>query len=109
MLRLICTQFSILSDELVSTESNSSCQKIPEDWEEICEKTYYCIIHFIIQYKIPVFLLINMDQTGILFIPDAHSTYEKKGAKQVHLLGKSEKRAFTLTVAISCDGDVLLF
>lgn len=92
-----------------SRKATQATKKIPENWEEICEKTYYCIIYLIIRYRIPVSLLINMDQTGIILIPGADSTYETKGVKQVHLLGKNEKRAFTLAVASSCEGDVLPF
>lgn len=50
-----------------------------------------------------------MDQTAIIFTPGADSTYNKKRAKQVHLLGKNEKKAYTLAVACSCARDVLPF
>ena len=62
-----------------------------------------------IRYKIPVSLLINMDQTGIVLIPGANSTFETKKAKQVHLLGKNEKQAFTFAITSSCERDLLPF
>ncbi|MCJ1465373.1 hypothetical protein MMC07_003991 [Pseudocyphellaria aurata] len=61
-------------------KATQAAKKIPENREEISEKTYYRIVHLIIRYKIPVSLLINMDQTGIILIPGADSTFETKGA-----------------------------
>lgn len=90
-------------------QGTQAAKKIPENWEDTCEMTYYRIVHLMIRYKIPTSLLINMDQTGIILIPGADSTYHEKGAKQVHILGKTEKRAYTLAVASSCDGDILPF
>lgn len=54
-------------------------------------------------------LLINMDQTGVILIPGDNYTYEEKASTQVEIVGKDEKRAFTLVVATSCGGDVLPF
>lgn len=84
-------------------------KKLPENWEKACERTFYRIIYLIIQYKILVSLLINMDQTGVILIPGAGLTYHEKKAKQVHVLGKDEKRAYILTVASSYKGDLLPF
>ena len=50
-----------------------------------------------------------MDQTGVYVIPGDNFTYEERGKKQVVLVGKDEKRAYTLVVATSCDGDILPF
>lgn len=63
-------------------KATKAAKKVCEDWEDTCEKTFYRIVHLIIQYKIPVALLTNMDQTGIIFIPRANSTYHEKKASK---------------------------
>lgn len=50
-----------------------------------------------------------MDQTGVVIIPAYNRTYETKGATQVDIAFKDEKRASSLAVATSCAGDFLPF
>lgn len=90
-------------------KATQATQKIPRDWEEVYEKTYYRNIHLLIRCKIHLSLLVNMDQTGVTLIPGADSTFHERGVKQVHLLGKNEKRAFTPAVVSSCERDIPLF
>ena len=50
----------------------------------------------------------NIDQTGVILVPGANdATYERKGAKQIPIHGKDEKRAFTAVLSGSCEGRVL--
>ncbi|KAG6814785.1 hypothetical protein H0H93_012246 [Arthromyces matolae] len=82
---------------------------IPDNAPELCERALFRIFHLILFYDIPLKLLINMDQTGILILLSHLRTYEKKGARQVDIVGKDEKRAYTLCVATTADGDILPF
>lgn len=50
-----------------------------------------------------------MDQTGVYLVPGNNVTYNDKGAKQVNIASKDEKRAYTLVVASSCTGNMLPF
>lgn len=54
-------------------------------------------------------LIVNSDQTGVQYSAGALQTYAETGSKQVEVVGKDEKRAFTLMVGISMSGEVLPF
>jgi hypothetical protein len=58
---------------------------------------------------VPFQLVINFDQIGVYILPSNGTTFEKCGSKQVNILAKDEKRAYTLLVASSADGDFLPF
>jgi hypothetical protein len=52
--------------------------------------------------------MINYDQTGIYIRPNTSQTFEVRGSKQVSVSGNDEKRAYTLGIATTPDGPVLL-
>ena len=54
-------------------------------------------------------LIVNSDQTGVQYSAGALQTYAETGSKQVEVVGKDEKQAFTLMVGISMSGEVLPF
>jgi hypothetical protein len=54
-------------------------------------------------------LIINFDQMGIYILPNGNSTLHDRGANQVDTAAKDEKRAYTLLVASTPNGDFLLF
>ena len=58
---------------------------------------------------IAVQLVINFDQTGTYILPGNSFTYEKSGVKQVDMVAKDEKQAYTLLVASTAAGDFLPF
>jgi len=58
---------------------------------------------------IPPKLVIFMDQTGKTLMGTSSKTYEKRGSKQIDLAAKDKKRAYTLCVATTADGDILPF
>ncbi|KAG6824721.1 hypothetical protein H0H92_006024 [Tricholoma furcatifolium] len=82
---------------------------IPDNATELCERTFFRLFHLLFYYDIPLKLLINMDQTGILILLSHLKTFHDKGARQVDIVGKDEKRAYTLCVATSAEGDILPF
>ncbi|KAH9914425.1 uncharacterized protein B0H18DRAFT_1216055 [Fomitopsis serialis] len=82
---------------------------IPDNADELCERTFFRIIHAVVMYDIPPSLIIGMDQTGVMVLPNNNTTYEETGVRQVNVVAKDEKRAYTLCVATSADGDILPF
>jgi hypothetical protein len=50
-----------------------------------------------------------MDRIGVYILPNSGYTFEKRGSEQVDIVAKAEKRAYTLLVASSADGDFLPF
>ena len=61
------------------------------------------------QHDIPPKLVVFMDQTGKQLMGTKDKTYEKRGVEQVDIAAKDEKRAYTLCVATTANGDVLPF
>ncbi|EGO28001.1 hypothetical protein SERLADRAFT_435774 [Serpula lacrymans var. lacrymans S7.9] len=82
---------------------------IPDNADDLCEAAFFRIVHLANWYDIPLSLLINMDQTGVYLVPGNNVTFNDRGAKQVNIASKDEKRAYTLVVASSCAGDLLPF
>jgi len=88
--------------------STKAGQKLPVNWEELCEKTFFRFVTTILKEDIHQSLLINLDQTGIILIPGGtQCTYDEKGIRQVALYEKEEKWAFTVVLITSANGLVL--
>jgi hypothetical protein len=51
----------------------------------------------------------NFDQIRNHILPSNSCTYHDHGAKQVNIVAKDEKRAYTLLIASTADGDFLPF
>ena len=90
-------------------KATRAAQKMPEDWEEKCEKSFLRKAFSIKEYDIPSSLYVNSDQTQVVFAPGDQMTYAEKGAKQVSLVGGEEKRAFTVMVSVANNGTLLPF
>lgn len=90
-------------------KATRAAQKIPEDWEDKCEKSFLRKAYSIKEYDIPSSLYVNADQTQVTFAPGDKFTYAPTNAKQVTLVGGDEKRAFTVMVAIANNGTLLPF
>lgn len=52
-------------------------------------------------------LVVNLDQTGIHFIPTCGCGRAQKGAKEVAMIGGEDKRQITGVLAVSASGDLL--
>jgi hypothetical protein len=90
-------------------KATRAAQKIPDDWEDKCEKSFLRKAYSIKEYDIPSSLYVNSDQTQVVFAPGDKMTYAEKGAKQVSLVGGEEKRAFTVMVSVANNGTLLPF
>jgi hypothetical protein len=84
-------------------------KSVPADWEDVCEEAGMRFVHLANWYDIPANLIVNMDQQGVIVIIGNDKTYDKTGTKQVAIAARDEKRAYTLCVASSADGDILPF
>ncbi|KAF4617264.1 hypothetical protein D9613_005664 [Agrocybe pediades] len=93
----------------VQRKATRAAQKIPDNWEDLCERSTIRKIHLIKEYDIPSRLYVNSDQTQVVYAPGNKLTYADSGSKQVSLVGGDEKRAFTVMVSVSNDGLLLPF
>ena len=88
-------------------KATREAQKHPINWEDLCEKSFFCKVYVIKEEDIPALLYVNSDQTQVIFAPGDKMTWAKTGAKQVSVVGAEEKRAFTVLVSVSCSRKVL--
>lgn len=86
-----------------------AAQKLPDDWEYLCERAFLRIAHGIKEEDIPAPLLVNTDQTQVVYAPGSKLTWAKTGSRQVTVIGEDEKRAFTVLVSVSNSGELLPF
>jgi hypothetical protein len=88
-------------------KGTKAAQKLPVDAEDQCKNTFLRRAWTIKEHRIPAELIINADQTGVIYLPGSRMTYAPRGSKQVGLIGNEEKRAFTALLAVSAAGDEL--
>ncbi|KAJ6468789.1 hypothetical protein C8R45DRAFT_837619, partial [Mycena sanguinolenta] len=87
-------------------KGTKAAQKLPANAEDQCENAFFRRAWTIKEHRIPAELIINADQTGVVYLPGSRMTYAPRGSKQVGLIG-NEKRAFTALLAVSAAGDAL--
>lgn len=93
----IATTRRFLSKQLgwSSRKETKDGQKTPKDWKASCDKTFFRFVYTVRKENIHIMNIMNIDQTGVVLVLGANdATYEMKGAKQVPIHGKDEKRAF---------------
>ena len=90
--------------------STRAGHKFPADVEDVCRRFFLRnavtirnedIIH-------PCFI-VNSDQTQVLYSSGGRLTWAPTNSKQVPVVGMDDKRAFTLMVGVSLNGEVLPF
>jgi DDE superfamily endonuclease len=86
-----------------------AAHKLPDDWEDQCEKSAMRKAYLLKEYDIPAELFVNSDQTQRLYAPGDKLMYAEIGAKQVSVIGGDEKRAFIVMVSVSSAGRMLPF
>ncbi len=84
-------------------------RKIPADWEDQCTKAFFRLAHDIKEYDIPSELIVNTDQTNMVYAQGTKKTWAPTGSSQVSVSGADEKRAVTLCVSVSNNGTLLPF
>jgi hypothetical protein len=90
-------------------KATRAARKIPDDWEDKCEKSFFRKAYQIKEHDIPASLYVNSDQTNAVYAPGDKMTWAERGSKQVTLVGSEEKRAFTVMVSVTSDGKLLPF
>ena len=90
-------------------KATRAAQKMPENWEDLCEKSFFRKAYSIKEHDIPAELYVNSDQMQVTYAPGDKMTWADAGAKQVSLTNTDEKRAFTVMVSVSNDGTLLPF
>lgn len=84
-----------------------SAQQLPGDWVKRCVDMAMRMAWIIDYFRIPQSLVLNADQTGIVYISTGSKTWAERGSKQVPIVGKDEKRQFTLMPTITAGGKAL--
>ena len=82
-------------------------QKLPDNWEQECIDMAMRIAWIIDRFRIPSSLVLNADQTGIVYVTSGSKTWDERGSKQVAVVKQDEKRQFTLMPTITASGKVL--
>jgi hypothetical protein len=90
-------------------KATQAAQKLPKDWEDQCERSFFRKAYVIKEEDIPAKLYVNSDQTQLVYAPGNRMTWAQTGSKQVAVVEMDEKRAFTLLVSVATDGTILPF
>ncbi|EUC60933.1 Ulp1 protease family, carboxy-terminal catalytic domain protein [Rhizoctonia solani AG-3 Rhs1AP] len=84
-----------------------AAQKVPANVQEVLTKAFLRLACAIRDENIPSCCIVNSDQTQVVYSTGTQYTWHAQGDKQVPVLGRDEKRAFTLLVGVSNDGQLL--
>jgi len=84
-------------------------KKTPDNIQQILTDAFLRLVWAISNFNILAEFLVNSDQTMVYYSAGATETYAPIGSKQVEVLGKDERRGFTLMVGVSLSGEVLPF
>ncbi|KAF4590471.1 hypothetical protein EYR38_009772 [Pleurotus pulmonarius] len=90
-------------------QATRAAAHVPVNAADLCERTFFRLVYAMKWEDIPSNLVINADQMGMYVLPSNSRTFHDKGADQVDVHGKEEKRAFTLMVASTPSGAILPF
>lgn len=88
-------------------KGTKAAQKHPPNWEELCYRSLLRKAWMVAMHEISAALRINADQTQVTYQPNTVLTYEKRGSKQVPIIGKDDKCAVTVMVSIAASGEFL--
>lgn len=89
--------------------ATKAAQNTPKNAKELTMKAFLRMACTIRDEGIPAPLIINADQTQVVLAQGTKTSYADTGAKQVDVVGQTEKRAFTLMLSVSQGGDALPF
>ncbi|KAL3683076.1 hypothetical protein R1sor_001098 [Riccia sorocarpa] len=90
--------------------STTGREKEPDGWKEKGRLMCLRMAFLIKAFAIPHELVVNMDQTGFQFVPVGQErTFAPIGEKRNSVLGKTDKRQFTVVPAMTSCGQLLPF
>ena len=84
-------------------------QKVPVDAAVQMKNHALRLAVDIRDHSIPASCCVNSDQTGYTYSRPGSSTYDPIGTNQVAIVGKEDKRAFTIMAGVSMSGEALPF
>lgn len=105
-----CRNFLYGTMQWSERKATKSAQKLPNNWEDVCERAFLRRAHIIKEEDIPAPLIVNSDQTAVVYGPGSKLTWAPRGSKhskQVSLIGADKKRAFTALLSINANGYAL--
>jgi hypothetical protein len=86
----------------------ATTNKMLTDWHEKGCNMVYKITYLMKLYSILRCLMVNIDQTGIHFVPTTgERTWENKGSKHIQVLRVKDKRQVTLMLSFTTNGNLL--
>jgi hypothetical protein len=86
-----------------------AAHKLPDDWEGLCLCSFLRMAYGIKEENIPSELYVNTDQTQVVYAQGSNLTWAPTNSHQVTVVGKEEKRMFTMVVSVSNSGTLLPF
>ena len=90
-------------------KATHAAQKLPENWEDQCERSFLHKVYIIKDHDIPAELYVNSDQMQSIYAPGDKMTWADSRAKQVSLTNTDGKHVFTVMVSVASDGTLLSF
>ena len=97
---LLCMNFT---KRRVSTKSLTPSQNLEEVRTEFLGE----LLEAVELHEVPADLIFNWDQTGILLVPSAQWTMDKKGRKRIPIAGHNDKRQITAALCGALTGEML--
>lgn len=89
-----------------SSTTNSS--KLPNDWKEQGTKLVQRLAYLVKAHDIPPKLVVNMDQATLSLVQCAgERTYARKGAREISVMGRDDKRPITLVPSLTAASQML--
>ena len=92
---------------LVKRKGNTKAKVCVEKFDELKQLFHQDIKSAVVMDEVPAELIINLDQTGLKYVPVSEWTMEQEGAKRVEIDGKDDKRQITAVFGCSMSGDFL--
>ncbi|KEP45194.1 DDE superfamily endonuclease, partial [Rhizoctonia solani 123E] len=86
-----------------------AAQKVPKNAPVVLKQAFLRMACAIRDENIPSCCIVNSDQTQVVYSHGSQYTWCETGAKQVAVVGKEEKRAYTLLIGVSNSGQLLPF
>ncbi|KIK78047.1 hypothetical protein PAXRUDRAFT_17101 [Paxillus rubicundulus Ve08.2h10] len=83
--------------------------KLPANADDKCMEAFFRLVYIMKWHSVLPKLVVGFDQIGSYILPSSGTTFAERGSRQVDIVAKDEKRAFTLLVASTPDGTFLPF
>ena len=83
--------------------------EFPAQYEEKVQSFKYILSLNINDHQVPDALILNMDETNTMFVPQMPRTRCKKGTSRVRLVGVGKDKAQVMTTpTVNAEGDVVV-